>query len=86
MARVLTIGRTTVAADQRAAFLARVAARRTHYAAAGVRYWIFEEAGLPGAFVEFCEAGDPATLQAAHQAAPDPPTGVNRPYVEVEAR
>ncbi|MCU0624432.1 MAG: hypothetical protein MUF53_11320 [Gemmatimonadaceae bacterium] len=86
MPRVLTIGRTTVAADQRAAFLARVDARRAHYAKAGVRYWVFEEASLPGAFVEFCEAADPDTLVAAHNAAPDPPTGVNRPYVELEAR
>ncbi|MCE2941346.1 MAG: hypothetical protein LW922_06440 [Gemmatimonadetes bacterium] len=86
MPRVLTVGRTTVAADQREAFLARVAARRTHYAKAGVRYWVFEEASLPGAFVEFCEATDPDTLVAAHNAAPDPPTGTNRPYVEVEPR
>lgn len=86
MPRVLTIGRTTVAADQRAAFLARVDARRAHYTKAGVRYWVFEEASLPGAFVEFCEAADPDTLVAAHNAAPDPPTGVNRPYVELEVR
>lgn len=85
MPRVLTIGRTTVAADQRPGFLQRVAARRAHYGKAGVRYWVFEEAGLPGAFVEFCEATDGEVLRRAHEDAPDPAAGINRPYVEVEA-
>jgi hypothetical protein len=85
MPRALTISRTTVAADQRPAFLERTKARRAHYAAADVRYWVFEEEGLPGSFVEFTEANDLAALEQAHAANPDAPAGINRRYVEVPA-
>ncbi len=84
MARALTISRTTVAADGRDAFLERARARRAYYAAAGVRYWVFEEDALRGAFVEFAEANDAATLAKAHAANPDAPAGANRLYGEVE--
>jgi hypothetical protein len=86
MPKVLTIGRTTVSADQRDAFLARVAARKAHYSAHDVRYWVFEEASLPGAFVEFCEANDAATLSKAHAATTDAPSGALRQYLEVGVR
>ena len=44
---------------------------KRHYAQANCRYWVFEEAALPGAFLEFCEAPDAQTLARAHASAPD---------------
>ena len=44
---------------------------REHYAQANCRYWVFEEAALPGAFLEFSEAPMPQTLARAHASAPD---------------
>lgn len=82
MPRVLTIGRTTVAADQREAFVARTRRRAQHYRGADIRYWVFEEASLPGSFVEFCEAGDVEALARAHGATTDPAPGSERVYVE----
>ena len=46
--------------------------------------WAFEEAELPGAFLEFVEAADRETLTRAHEAAPDPVIDPNRVYMEVE--
>jgi hypothetical protein len=45
---------------------------------------VFEEAGLHGAFLEFFEAADSATLLRAHSAAPEPVLDPNRVYTEVE--
>ena len=45
---------------------------------------MFEEAGLPGAFLEFFEAADAETLARAHAAAPEPVLDPNRVYTEVE--
>ncbi len=84
MPRALTISRTTVAADGRDAFLERARARKAHYAAANVRYWVFEEDALRGAFVEFAEAADAETLVKAHASNPDAPAGANRLYGAVE--
>jgi hypothetical protein len=50
----------------------------------GCRYWLFEEAALTGAFIEFAEAGDPETLKGAHAAAPEPPLDPARIYTQVE--
>jgi hypothetical protein len=84
MARALTISRTTVSADARDAFLDRARARKAYYAKANVKYWVFEEPTLRGAFVEFAEAADEGTLEKAHAASPDAPAGANRIYREVE--
>ena len=45
---------------------------------------MFEEAGLPGAFIEFTEAADAAALNAAHANAPDMVFDATRVYKEVE--
>ena len=47
---------------------------------------MYEEASLPGAFLEFFEAADPETLARAHAGAPDPVLDPNRVYKEVELR
>jgi len=60
--------------------------RRDYYAQRQCRYWVFEEAGLKGAFLEFVEAADRATLAKAQAGAPpaDRVLDPNRVYVEVE--
>lgn len=62
----------------------RLRARDAHYTAAGCKYWAFEEAALAGAFIEFTEAGDDATLRAAHASAPEPPLDPARIYLQVD--
>ena len=39
---------------------------RTHFQSRGCQYWVFEDADLPGAYIEFAEAADANTLEAAH--------------------
>lgn len=84
MARALTIHRTVVTPVDRPRWLDRARARERHFQGAGCRYWVFEEQSLAGAFVEFCEANDAATLTAAHAAAPDPLPDPARLYLNVE--
>ena len=84
MPRALTLQRTIVPARERAAYLARARARRDYYAGVGCRFWVFEEAALPGAFIEFTEANDRATLAAAHARAADKLLDPGRIYHEVE--
>lgn len=71
MPRALTMHRTVVPPADRERFLERMRAKEAHYTAAGCRFWVFEEAALTGAFIEFCEANDARTLTAAHAAAPE---------------
>lgn len=84
MPRALTIQRAVVTAPDRARYLSRLAARQAHYTARKCRFWVFEEAALPGVFVEFTEADDAATLIAAHHASPEPPRDAARIYTQVE--
>ena len=84
MPRSLTIQRTLVTPGDRAKFAERLVRKREYYAKAGCRYWVFEETGLPGAFLEFCEAPDAETLQRAHAAAPERVLDPARIYHEVE--
>ena len=84
MPRALTIQRTIVPSADRAKYLARARARAAYYAKAGCRFWIFEEAALPGAFIEFTEAKDRSTLSAAHADAPEKLVDAKRIYQEVE--
>jgi len=58
--------------------------RREHYTARRCKYWVFEEAGLPGAFIEFAESEDQAALSAALAGAPEPVIDPARLYQEVE--
>jgi hypothetical protein len=84
MSRALTIQRTLVTPRDREQFAVRLQRKHAYYAQAGCRYWVFEEAGLPGAFLEFFEAPDPATLSRAHAAAPERVLDPARIYQEVE--
>jgi hypothetical protein len=86
MSRALTIQRTLVTPPDRAKFHEKLKRKQEYYAKAKCRFWAFEEAGLPGAFLEFFEADDPATLARAHAAAPEPVLDPNRVYTEVELR
>lgn len=84
MGRALTIQRTLVTPPDRERFHEKLRRKRAYYASANCRFWVFEEAGLPGAFLEFFEAPDAATLASAHAGAPDQVLDPNRVYVEVE--
>jgi hypothetical protein len=84
VARALTVQRTIVTPPEREDYLERARRRREHYGRAGCRYWLFEEADLPGAFIEFTEAADAAALSAAHAGAPEPVLEAARVYQEVE--
>ena len=84
MPRALTVQRTLVTPQDRKKFAEKLKRNREYYAAANCRYWVFEEASLPGAFLEFYEAADPQTLARAHAAAPERVLDPARIYHEVE--
>jgi hypothetical protein len=84
MSRALSIQRSIIPAAERAKYLERLRARRDHYVRASCKFWVFEEIALAGAFVEFTEAADAATLTAAHAAAPEPVLDPARIYTDVE--
>ena len=86
MPRALTIQRTLVTPPDRDRFHEKLKRKQAYYASAQVRFWAFEEASLPGAFLEFFEAADPQTLARAHAGAPEPVLDPNRVYKEVELR
>ena len=86
MPRALTIQRTIVPASERARYLERARGRAEYYAKAGCHFWIFEEAALPGAFIEFTEAKDRSVLSAAHAAAPEKLVDAKRIYQEVDLK
>jgi hypothetical protein len=84
MARALTIQRSIIPAADRAKHLERLRAKRDHYKARSCRFWVFEEAAVHGAFLEFVEADSAEQLTAAHAAATDAPIDATRVYIEVE--
>ena len=86
MARSLTLQRSIVPLHQRKDYIKRLRERRDYYARANCTFSVFEEVGLPGAFIEFAEAADSATLAAAHSAAPGAMGDTARIYQEVEIR
>jgi hypothetical protein len=86
MPRALTIQRTLVTPPDRERFHEQLRRKQEYYARAQCRFWAFEEASLLGAFLEFFEADDPATLARAHAGAPQPILDPNRVYKEVELR
>jgi hypothetical protein len=81
--RALSLQRTIVTPTERGRFLDRARLQRDHFSSRACRYWVFEEAELPGAFIEFTESGDLAALTAALAAAPDPVLDPTRIYREV---
>jgi hypothetical protein len=84
MPKALTMHRTLVPPGDRDKFLERLKAKHVHYTATGCRFWVFEEAAIPGAFVEFAEADSPAALSKAHAAAPEQILDPTRIYTLVE--
>ena len=84
MPRALTISRSVVPPGDRPKYLERLRAKEAHYQAMGCRFWVFEEQGLQGAFVEFCEADSAAALTAAHAAAPERVRDPGRIYTQME--
>lgn len=84
MPRALTIQRTIVPAQERKRYMDRARERKAYYERARCSFWVFEEAALPGAFIEFTEAPDRAALSAAHAAAPESLVDPARIYLEVE--
>jgi hypothetical protein len=82
--RALTLQRSLVPKGDRDKYFERIRKKRDHYAAANCRFWVFEEASLPGAFIEFYEADDPETLSQAHAASPDRILDSGRVYLQVE--
>jgi len=86
MPRALTIQRTLVTPSDRDKFHEKLRRKQAYYAKANCRFWAFEEAGLPGAFLEFFEAADADTLARAHAGSPEPVLDPNRVYREVELK
>lgn len=84
MARTLTISRTTVPSGDREKYFERLRVRKSHYEAAKCRFWVFEEVGLPGAFIEFTESDNAETLSEAHANAPHRILDAARIYREVD--
>lgn len=62
MPRALRITTTRIGVDQRARYLADAAARRARIESLGAHFWVYEDPGAAGAFTEFTEARDAATL------------------------
>jgi hypothetical protein len=84
MSRALTIQRTLVPRADRDKYFERIRRKRDHYKAAKCRFWVFEEVGLPGAFIEFFEADNPELLAKAHAASPERVLDAGRIYIQVE--
>ena len=84
MGRALTLQRTLVPKADREKYFERINRKRDHYQAAKCRFWVFEEASLPGAFIEFFEADDPEVLARAHAASPERVLDAARIYTQVE--
>lgn len=84
MPRALSIQRSVVPLADRRKFLEKLRARHAYYTGANCRFWAFEESDLAGAFMEFIEAGDVATLSRALAAAPEQMLEQVRIYQEVE--
>ena len=82
--RALTVHRQIVTPTERARYLARLRERRDYFKRANCSFWVFEEAGLQGAFIEFTEGPSRATLTAALAGAPEGGGDPGRVYQEVE--
>ena len=74
MPRALTIVRSKVSRHERDAYFAGLRDRRDRLRAAQCNFWVYEDPGDPGLFIEFTEARDADTLVAAHTAVTDSET------------
>lgn len=86
MPRFLTMHRTIVPQSDRKRYVERMRDKREYYARANCRFYVFEEAQLKGAFLEFFEADDLDTLANAHARAPESLVDPARIYREVELK
>ena len=68
MPRALTIERSKVARHERDAYFAGLRQRRDRLKAAECNFWVYEDPGEPGLFIEFTEARDADTLVAGRAA------------------
>jgi len=62
--RALTIERSKVARHERDTYFAALRERRDRLRAAECNFWVYEDPGEPGLFIEFIEARDADTLAA----------------------
>jgi hypothetical protein len=69
--RALAMRRVIVPARDRARYLEALARRKRIFDRAGCNFWVFEEAEITGAFVEFGEGKSRDALGAALAAAAD---------------
>ncbi|MBC7841979.1 MAG: hypothetical protein H7099_06695 [Gemmatimonadaceae bacterium] len=83
MARSLVMKRTIVPFPDRARYMEKLRKRKAYYTSAGCNFWVFEEAALNGAFIEFTEAPDRDTLQSALAGATELVLDANRIYQEI---
>jgi hypothetical protein len=81
--RALTLNRTIVPLPDRDRFFTRARALRTHFESHGCHYWVFEDAALAGAFIEFAEGQDVDALTNAYSSAPESGVDPERIYREV---
>jgi len=75
MPRALTIVRSKVSRHEREAYFAGLRQRRERLRAAQCNFWVYEDPGEPGLFVEFTEARDADTLIAARTTGSDSEAG-----------
>jgi hypothetical protein len=64
MPRALTIERSKVSRHERDAYFGALRERRARLKAADCNFWVYEDPGEPGLFIEFTEARDADTLVA----------------------
>ena len=69
MPRALTIERVKVSRHEREPYFAGLRERRDRLRAATCNFWVYEDPGEPGLFIEFIEAHDVETLVAGRAAA-----------------
>lgn len=84
MPRALSIQRSIVPVADRKKFMHKLRAKRSYYGSVNCRFWAFEECEISGAFIEFIEGPDAATLAKALAEAPEPVVDQARIYQEVE--
>ena len=75
MPRALTVERSKVSRHERDAYFAGLRQRRDRLRAAECNFWVYEDPGEPGLFIEFTEARDVDTLVAGRAAVSESEAG-----------
>jgi hypothetical protein len=75
--RALTIERSKVSRHERDSYFAALRERRDRLRAAACNFWVYEDPGDPGLFIEFTEARDSATLVAGRATVFDAESGAS---------